>query len=111
MMPSRALRSVSLAIASRSTAPADRSSNRRTAVGPHRLQTRTGGEDSVLFFFLTLISAIVEDVESIYGLFSSLLATKDQIDPLVEVTGHVFALLEVKWGKVHENHFKLLRSR
>lgn len=57
-------------------------------------------------FFLTLISAIVEDVQSVDGLFASLLATKDQIDPLVEVTGHVFTLLEFK--TTTPGHFKLL---
>lgn len=56
--------------------------------------------------FLTLISAIVEDVESVDGLFASLLEAKDQIDPLVEVTGHMFTLLEVKTAT--RGHFKTL---
>lgn len=56
--------------------------------------------------FLTLVSAIVEDVECIDGFSASLLETEDQIDPLVEVAGHVFTLLEVKTTTT--GHFKLL---
>lgn len=46
--------------------------------------------------FLTFIRAIVEDVEGIYCLFTPLLVTKNQINPLMEVTGHVFTLLKFK---------------
>lgn len=44
--------------------------------------------------FLTLIGAVVEDVECVHCLFSSLLATEDQVDPLMEVIGHMLTFLE-----------------
>lgn len=96
MMPSRALRSVSLAMASRSTAPAEGNTN--TAVGARRLASCAGMKKKKIDC-LTLVSAIVEDVERIYGFFASLLETKDEIDPLVEVVGHVLALLGFKTTK------------
>lgn len=102
MMPSRALRSVSLAMASRSTAPADGNRNRHAAVGAQRLVSRVGTRKKI--DGLTLVSAVVEDVERVYGLLAPLLEAKDQIDPLVEVTGHMLALLELKTTPVH---FKL----
>lgn len=94
MMPSRALRSVSLAMASRSTAPADGNGTRHTAVGARKLVSVPGARRKI--DLLTLVGAIVEDVQRIDGFFASLLETKDQIDPLVEVTGHVLTLLEFK---------------
>lgn len=45
---------------------------------------------------LTFISAVVENIESFHRLFSSLLASKDEVDPLVEVGRHVFGLLQFK---------------
>lgn len=57
--------------------------------------------------FLTLVSAIVEDVERIDGFLAPLLETEDQIDPLMEVTGHVLALLEFQTTTT--GHFKILR--
>lgn len=49
-----------------------------------------------IHFGLTLISAVVEDIEGIHGLFTSLLVTKDQVNPLMEVTGNVLTFLEFK---------------
>lgn len=58
--------------------------------------------------FLTLISAIVEHIKGFHSLFSSLLVTKDQIDPLVEVAGDVFGFLEIDISpmsrQVQKNH-------
>lgn len=48
---------------------------------------------------LTLVSAVVEDVQSFYGFFSSLFVTKDQVDPLMEVIGNVVRLLIKKKQK------------
>lgn len=42
---------------------------------------------------LTLIGAVVEDIEGFHCLFTSLLVTKDQVNPLMKVTGHVFTFL------------------
>ena len=44
--------------------------------------------------FLTLIGAVVEDVEGVHCLLSSLLVTEDQVDPLMEVIGHMLTFLE-----------------
>lgn len=82
MMPSRAFRSVSSAMASRSTAPAEQ-----------RERQQEDEQEELGCTHLTLIGAVVEDVESFDGLLATLLVAKDQVDPLVQVTGHVFALL------------------
>lgn len=50
----------------------------------------------VLYSSLTLISTVVEDIEGIHCLFTSLLITKDQVNPLMEVIGHVLRLLQFK---------------
>lgn len=91
MMPSRAFRSVSLAIASRSTAPAGQQAA--------RLRLISADAEKITFsLFLTLISAVVEHIQGFHSLFSSLFVTKDQIDPLVEVAGDVLRFLEVDIG-------------
>lgn len=99
MMPSKALRSVSLAIASRSTAPTEyqEASISHKKAEKHCSCVKAAGWQGMEYsLFLTLISAIVEDVEGIYCLFASLLVTEDQINPLVEVTGHMLTFLQFK---------------
>lgn len=103
MMPSRAFRSVSLAIASKSTAPAGQQAARLRNAGKN-----AGTQEKEPFdFFLTLVSAIVEHIESFHSFLSSLFVTKDQIDPLVQVTGDVLGFLGVDVGlgsrQVQEN--------
>lgn len=61
--------------------------------------------------FLTLISAIVEHIKGLYSFFSSLFVTKDQIDPLMEVTGDVLGFLEVDIGLMSRHVQEKLRNR
>lgn len=44
-------------------------------------------------FSLTLISAVVEDIESLHCLLASLLVAKDEVNPLMEVTGDMLTFL------------------
>lgn len=46
-----------------------------------------------VYSWFTLISAVVEDIEGIHCLFSSLLVAKDQVNPLMEVTWHMLTFL------------------
>lgn len=83
MMPSRALRCVSSVMASRSTAPAGGDGHAHGGdthpppSAPH----------------LTLVGAVVEDVEGLHGGRAALFVPEDEVDPLVEVGRDVFRLL------------------
>lgn len=105
MMPSRAFRSVSLAIASKSTAPEG-----QPAAKP---ETHFRNAEKITFSLsLTLISAIVEHIQGFYSFLSSLLVAKDEIDPLMEVTGDVLGFLEGDIGLTsHHVREKLLNRQ
>lgn len=76
MMPSRAFLCVSSAMASKSTAPGDEGGHGGPPgrCPPHLPAPR-----------LTLVGAVVEDVEGLHGSRASLLVPKNEVDPLVEV--------------------------
>lgn len=76
MMPSRAFLCVSSAMASRSTAPGDGDGHGGATwqAPPHFPAPR-----------LTLVGAVVEDVEGLHGGRASLLVPENEVDPLVEV--------------------------
>lgn len=95
MMPSRAFRSVSLAIASKSTAPVGQQAARLILIQGLGENNNVGLGEKQQSLILTLISAIVEHIKGFYSLFSSLFATKDQINPLMEVAGDILGFLEV----------------
>lgn len=44
---------------------------------------------------LTLICAVVENIKCFHCVFASLLIAKDEVNPLVQVTGNILRLL---WG-------------
>jgi len=49
-----------------------------------------------MYLCVTFISAVVEHIEGFDRFLSSLLVAKDQVYPLVEVTGHMLALLDTE---------------
>jgi len=63
-------------------------------------------------FCLTLISAVVEDVEGVHCLLAPLLVTEDQVNPLMEVTGHMLTLLEFKIQVVESlSRYRVLENK
>lgn len=52
---------------------------------------------------LTLICAVIEDVEGLHRCRAPLLVTKDQIDPLVKVSRYVLRLLQKQMQSVVVN--------
>lgn len=86
MMPSRALRCVSSVMASRSTAPEDGDGRSHGGTRPWWVSPPFAPQ-------LTLVGAVVEDVEGLHGGRAALFVPKNEVDPLVEVGRDIFRLL------------------
>lgn len=89
MMPSRAFRSRSSATWSRSTAPARAAESQNSLSVPCIAASSVPWPHLMYSTVSTFIGAVIEDVEGLLGRWTPLLIAEDEVDPLMQVGGHI----------------------